>query len=336
MNTKSLRTSIAAAMGGAVLVTGLLVGASFALAQDADEPEVTEETEANLDEDSENPSHFSGPTHMWGADIDDLLSDFGLTMDELKSQIADGATLEEIAAAAGIDLEGFLTRLRADVLGSIDDSVAAGDLSQQQGDAIKEKIESFDLEEGLQFRPSDGLGTLPKGMDFDGRGFGFQGRGFGGFGDMGGLLGDLDIDLDELREQLESGASLDEAFDALGIDLEALAAEAQADALAHLDEMVTDGVMTQEQADSIREMLESIDLSEGLPFGIGGFRFGGPLPDFDLDELDLDGFNFEDFDFGDFDFEGFRGPHGPGHGFGFFDGGDVPGDANADEALADA
>lgn len=327
MNTKSLRTSIAAAMGGAVLVTGLLVGASFALAQDADEPEVTEETEANIDEDSEKKfGLFSGRTHMWGGDIDDLLSDFGLTMDELRNQIADGATLEEIAAEAGIDLAGVLGRLRADVLASIDDSVAAGDLTQQQGDAIKEKIESFDLEEGLQFRPRDGFGIMPKDMELDGRGFGFEGRGFGGLGDMGGLFGDLDIDLDELREQLESGASIDEALDAMGIDLEELAAEALEDSLAHLDEMVADGVVTQEQADSIRETLESIDLSEGLPFGIGGFRFGGALPDFD----------FEGFDFGEFDFDGFGAPHGPGHGFGFFDHGAVPDDANAEEALVDA
>jgi hypothetical protein len=109
------------------------------------------------------------------------------------------------------------------------------------------------------------------------------------------LFGDLDVDLGELREQLESGASLDEALDGLGLDLEELAGQALEDALAHLDEMVADGRMTQEHADSLEEMLEGLDFSDGLPFGIGGFRFDGEFPKFPID--------------------GMRGPGGHGHGF---------------------
>ena len=187
MNKKSLRVSVAAAVGGAVLLAGLLVGVSFALAQDTEDSRATEE------------------------------------------------------------------------------STDEGELHHRHGDG-------FDL------------------------------------------FGDLDVDLGELREQLESGASLDEALDGLGLDLEELAGQALEDALAHLDEMVAAGRMTQEHADSLEEMIEGLDFSEGLPFGIGGFRFDGEFPKFPMD-----------------------GMHGPGgHGHGFFEDRDCAPSPIGEETLLDA
>ena len=296
MNVKSLRTAVAAAVGGAVLLAGLLIGASFALAQDNDDPEVTEES---VDKDCLEHGFgvFADRARILGDDIDDLLADLGLSADEIKDQLAAGATLDEILLEAGIDVDAVIDTVRESVLSGIDDAVADGHLTEDQGEAIKERIEAFDLGEGGIFG-GRGFGSFPNLESFDLRGFRFGGPGLGGFGDLDGFLDDMDLDLDALRQQLESGATLDEALENSGIDLEAMAEQAREEALAHLDEAVADGHMSQEQADSIKEMLDGVDFSGGLPFGLGGFRFDGEWPHFDMD--------------------GFGDHHG--HGFGFFGG----------------
>jgi polyhydroxyalkanoate synthesis regulator phasin len=265
-------------MGGAVLLAGLLVGASFALAQETEEPEVAVAGDA-LD----RGFHlFREGAHMVRGHLDRIAEELGTTPEELRDQLADGATLEEIATAAGVDLDALFEELRLEALVAVDQQVAEGSLTEEQADRIKERIESFEPGEGF----------------FGGH------RGFrGGLPGLGGFFGDLDLDMEELRELMESGMSLDEALDSMGVDLDALVAEATAEALAHIDELVAEGNLTEEQADRIKERIESFELGDGLPFGLGGFRFP---PD------------------------GFGHHHGPGLGF-FGDEG-----ANVEEALLDA
>jgi polyhydroxyalkanoate synthesis regulator phasin len=307
MNKNTVRTSFAAAMGGAVLLAGLLVGASIALADDADTtvPETTTEGDAV----ERCHDFFRDRAQMFGGNLEELADELGSTLDELRNQLTEGSTLGDIAADAGIDLDEILAELREEALAAVDEKVSSGDLTQEEGDRIKERIESF---EPGEFSFGDGFrGHLPEGFHF-GRGFG-DFRGF--FGDL-----DLDIDLSELREALESGLSLDEALENAGIDLDSAIADAQASALAHLDELVADGTITQDRADQLKEMIESFEPGDGLPFGERGFRF------------DFGGFDFEGFDF---DFEGFPFDRFDGHrGHGFFGGGPDDG-ANAEGALLD-
>ncbi|MCP4964136.1 MAG: hypothetical protein GY926_02760 [bacterium] len=308
MNIERLRTSVAAAMGGALLVAGLLVGASFALAQETTEPEVTTESET-----PRGTRGHRGDARHFGGHLEDIAEEFGTTLDELKSQLADGATLDEIATDLGIDLEGVLDGLRQKALDAIDQQVADGNLTQERADEIKERIESFDLEDGPRFgargfggddhRSGDRRGAkgFLEGLDLDIdleelRGLldsgasledalaelgieldleGLNLRGLGRhLGDSFDFFGDLDIDLEELRELLSSGMSIEDALVELGVDVDALIADAQEAALAHLDERVAAGTVTQERADEIREKIESFDLSEGFPFGMKGFDFG--------------------------------------------------------------
>lgn len=294
MNAKSLRTGVAAAMGGAVLLAGLIVGASIAVADDAD-------TDSNPDGDTVERCHefFRDRVHLLGGDLDELADEFGTSVEDLRNQLADGSTLEELAAEAGIDLDAIVADLREKALAAVDDRVAAGDLTQERGDAIKERIESFELGE-VPFGFREFRGPHGEGFEF--------GRGFGDLREFFGDL-DLDIDLSELRELLESGMSPEEALEGIGIDLDAVIADAREATLAYLDELVADGSISQERADEIKEMIEGFDLSEGLPFDTRGFRF-----DFD---------DFEGFDFEGFDFDRFHGPRGHG----FFDS-----DANAEGA----
>ncbi len=279
MSIKSLRTSGAAAMGGAVLLAGLVVGASIALADDTNEPRVVTEGET-LDECGR---HLRENFHLLRGQLDEIVEELGLDLDQIREQIAEGDTLAEIAEGAGIDLDSLLNEARNKALEHIDDRVAAGDMTEEQADAIRERIEDFD----------------PNEFNFD-----FKSR---AMPRLGGLFGDLlpDIDLSELRDKLESGVALDEALEELDVDVEGLLEQVRAAALSHIDELVTDGIITQERADELKEMIEDFELGEGLPFGPRGFHF-----EFDGDR------------FGGFDFDGFRGPHRHGRGF-FGDGNDA-------------
>jgi hypothetical protein len=350
MNTKSLRTSVAAAMGGAVLVAGLLVGASFALAQDAEEPPRTAPTEESVDGDTLERGFGASKdrAQLWGDNLDELAEEFGTTLEDLKTQIQGGATLEEIAAGLGINLDDVLAQLRAEALAHIDQAVEDGTITREQGDAIKERVESFDPGEEFPFGSRGFRGAPPEGFDLELDGFHFgEMHGFGfPDGDLNGILKDLDFDFEELKALLESGMTLDEALESLDVDLDAMLTDARDQALAKIDELVAEEMLTQEMADSIKEMIEDIDLSEGLPFGIGRFGFGMDMEDFDfegfdfgdfdIEGFDFEGFEFKDFDLKDFDFDGFRGPRGHGHGFDFFGNDGSTGEVNADEAVIDA
>ncbi|MDJ0663192.1 MAG: hypothetical protein QNJ75_01450 [Acidimicrobiia bacterium] len=289
MNTKTLRTTVAAAMGGAVLMAGLLVGASFAFAEEANEPEVT------VDDKSADRcrGHFHG---LFG----DIADELDIDLDEIKTQLREGATLQELVEDLDLDLDAALDAVKDRILSELDERVAEGDLSEERADDIRERIESFDLDE---------LPPLPRAFERFGRDFGDM-RGFGGF--------DFDFDLGELREKLESGLSLDEALSELGVDVEGMLEDARSAALERIDDLVADGVISQERADALKERLESFDPGEGFPFGLRGF--------------DLE------FDFDDFDFERFWGPHGHERGFGFFGdrGDDRPDDVNAEDASLSA
>ena len=287
MDTKTLRTTVAAAMGGAVLVAGLFVGASLAVADDTDEPEVTVE--------DKSADRCRG--HLHGL-LGDLADEFDIDLDEIKTQIRDGATLEELAGDLGVDLDAALESIKDRMLAELDERVAAGDISEERADDIRERIESFNLDEL----------PAPRGFEGFGRGFGDM-RGFDGF-DFGL---DFDFDLSELREKLESGLSPDEALAELGIDVDEMLEDARSKALERIEDLVADGVLSQERAEQLEEMIDSFELGEGFPFGGPGFRF----------DLDLEGFD-------GFDFERFHEWHGHERGFGFF--GDRNDDADAEGA----
>lgn len=322
MSMKNLRTGIAAATGGAVLLAGLLVGASLAFAQESDEPP----EESTLE-------------RIFGI-VEDAVADSDATSTAAES-------LDEITADLLADIEPLVDQIRDRVLIAVDDAVAAELLTDEQAAALKERIAAFELPDelplwghGLRFGAEDfdfdgdcfrfrfgPEGTtaegdcpeFPEGFPFGPEGFRFDGRPFEFFGDeLDGFLEDLEFDIDGLMERLDSGMNLDEALQDLDVDLEQLLSDARDKALAGIDELVEDEELSEERADRIREMLEGIDLSGAFPFG--------------LEDFDLEGFDFGDL--GDFHFEGFGGPHG--HGFKFFFGDDSGGeDVNAGAAWLD-
>jgi len=293
MNVKALRTGVAAAMGGAVLLAGLLVGASIALADD--DPAVTSEDSTATE--SERPAR--GWHGAICGTVDEVLEEIGVAAEDFREMVVDGMTIDEIATELGIDLDEVVADVKDKALEAIDEKVAEGVISEERAATMKDRIESFDLD-SIESR-LEGVGERVRGFmgDMLGRG------GFGGFG-----LGDLELDVSELRDLITDGLTMDEALEELGIDIEAMMEEAQAGMLEHIEEMVADGRISQEQADQMIERLESMDLSEGFSFGTRGFRG------------DCDG-----------DGEGFRGGRGFGHGIRGDDG--STSDLNSEEALLD-
>ena len=255
MSKKTLRTGVAAAMGGAVLLAGLIVGASIAFADDG-----STSTDDAVPEKECRFEHLEGLLPFSGQ-LEDLAEDLGLDLEAIQDQLRDGASLDEIAESQGIDLGSVIEDLKQTALDEIDARVDAGDITEERANAIRERIEAFELDEFPRF---EFRGRMPGGFDFDGFG---DGRGFGGFfGDF-----DLDLDLSELRDQLESGVQLPDALEELGINTEDLLTDARTSALEHIDKMVEEGVITAERADEIREMIEGFDLDDGFP---GFFRNG--------------------------------------------------------------
>ncbi len=311
MNPKNLRKSVSAALGGAVVIATLLVGAAFALAQDGDEPAPVTDVPAEVD------SPLRG---FFGGRLD--LSDEG---------VAD-----------------VLAEIEEQALGLIDDAVAAGKITQEQGDSLRGRVSAFSSSDGFRFDPRrlldgvpfefrDFFGTPPEGLDFGGNypfgprleGFEFDGHlfdldSFGDFdlgdfdlmGELEGLTERLGITVEELREKFESGMSLDEILDELGIDRDTLVAETLEMAITKIDELVADGVLSQDLADSIKGMLDRLSSGEGLPFDLRDF-----------------GFDFREFDF---NMDGFHGHDGHGFDFDLFGGFGDAEESNAAEALLDS
>lgn len=82
-----------------------------------------------------------------GPGIDAAAEALGIDLGELMSQLRDGATISEIAEAAGIDLQGVIDAMLAQAKTHLDEHVAAGDLTQEQADArlaeLADKVGDF-------------------------------------------------------------------------------------------------------------------------------------------------------------------------------------------------
>ena len=104
--------------------------------------------------------HFGGPGGTRGMRGGEMNADrteqnavlaeaLGMTEDELQAARDAGQTLTEIAEAQGVDLDTLQATLSADRLEAMKttlaEKVAAGDITQEQADAMLEKMESGDF-----------------------------------------------------------------------------------------------------------------------------------------------------------------------------------------------
>jgi transposase len=173
-----------------------------------------------------------------------------------------------VAEKLGVTTTELENAYKAAALERLDAAVAAGRITEEQADAIRERIESGDF-----------LG--PPGFGF---GFGF-GPHFHveGPGHLDGAADYLGLTETELDERLREGQSLAEIAEAEGKSVSGLKQALLAAAKDGLDQAVEDGRLTDAQRDEMLERLESkIDnLVNGKPLlerGPGfGFKFDGPM-----------------------------------------------------------
>jgi hypothetical protein len=152
----------------------------------------------------------------------------------------------------------------------VDAAVAAGTLTEEQGAALKKKIDS---------------GEMPL---FAGPGMGFRGHhgdGFGHHGGFGGLdeaAAYLGVTEDALHTALESGKSLADVAKAQGKSVDGLVSALVTASTKKIDAAVSAGRITEEQATSLKADLKSriTDLVNGTrPEGMGrGFGPGQGHP----------------------------------------------------------
>jgi hypothetical protein len=195
--------------------------------------------------------------------------------------------LAGVAKRLGISEDKLEDAIRAEQLARIDQAVRDGDLTEEQGERLKERVRSGDplgplgRGFGLGLGPSPGFDPLPRGDFGLGRGFG---RILKGAGDQLEAAAEyLGLTRAELMEELSDGDSLAEVAREQNKPVDGLKTAMKNALKEDLDAAVDDGVVTRSQADELDEKLSAgidhlVERGLGLPKGFGrgfGFAFGG-------------------------------------------------------------
>jgi polyhydroxyalkanoate synthesis regulator phasin len=143
------------------------------------------------------------------------------------------AVVNDAAAQLGVQPQALSNALKKALENRIDAAVADGRLTKEQGDELKQRIESGQA-------PLFGLGGGPGGHD----------RG-GHLGDLDAAASYLGLTEDQLRTQLRSGKTLADVAKAQGKSVDGLIDALVAATKKDLDDAVADGRLTQAQADQI-------------------------------------------------------------------------------------
>ena len=160
--------------------------------------------------------------------------------------------LNDAAKELGVSPSELSAALKSALEKRIDAAVATGRLTKEQGDDLKQRIESGDF-------PLFGMPGFGPGHG------GFEHHEM--FGGLDAAATYLGVTEDNLRTELESGKSLADVAKAKGKSGDGLVDAIVADAKKHLDEEVSEGDLTQAQADQLLARLE-----EGIRAMVNGER----------------------------------------------------------------
>ena len=168
--------------------------------------------------------------------------------------------IDTFASELGVETAEVAPAAKAAAVASVTAAVAAGDLTQDQADAMIERINNWD---------GTGCGWIGfhLGGGHHGAGLGFMSSAFTAAADA------LGLEPADLREAL-ADASLEEVANDQGVSYEEVTSAALAAAKTDLDAAVADGTITQDRADAIYDHL-STWLADGGAFeghGWGGGR----------------------------------------------------------------
>lgn len=106
------------------------------------------------------------------AHLEDLAATLDTTADELKADLRAGASIADLAAAAGVDVDTIIDQIEAQQAARINEALANGSIDQEQAD---ERLESLrdritDRVNGERPEGRRGFGHRPFGRDHHNRG----------------------------------------------------------------------------------------------------------------------------------------------------------------------
>jgi hypothetical protein len=197
-----------------------------------------------------------------------------LAANQLSPSEESRAVVEDAAKQLGVDPAKLSDALRQALENRIDEAVQDGRLTQEQGQAMKQRIEADDF------------------PLFGGPGFGHRGFAHRGFRDLGAAAAFLGVDADALQVRLRDGDTLAEVAKDEGKSVDGLVNAIVAATTTRLDEAVAAGRITKAQRNEIvaglKERTTAIVNGDfpafkgrgGPGFGEPAFgpRFGGPRP----------------------------------------------------------
>jgi polyhydroxyalkanoate synthesis regulator phasin len=177
--------------------------------------------------------------------------------------------LGDVAKRLGISQGQLEDAIQDATIARIDEAVAAGDITEAEGDALKERVRSGDVPPILPGLDGPSIEQGPVGVP--------------GVAPVGPDLLDtaadyLGMDAGDVREALRDGKSLADLADAKGKSVDELV-QALRDELRHdADQAVEDGALTKKQADRLVEKFSAgMDELVEEPGG-PAFQLGPPVP----------------------------------------------------------
>lgn len=193
----------------------------------------------------------------------------GMKKEDIQKQIQSGKTFLDILKEKGLTLEQFKSKLLAALYAKIDEALKNNKITSDQANLlkqnIKQKIDSWD-------------GKTPF--------FGFKNkafvRGFFGLDMMSDIASVLGMTKDGLLNELKNGKTLQDILKAKNISEQDFKNKLITMETAKIDKLLSDGKITKDQADKMKEAIKTKitnwDLSKGFGFkGFRGFKNGSGM-----------------------------------------------------------
>jgi len=191
-----------------------------------------------------------------------------LAADRLTPNDESKAVVDDAAKQLGVDPAKLNAALQKALENRIDEAVKAGRLTEEQGTAMKKRIEAGDF-------------PLFVGPGFGRGGFGHRGFALHGFRDLDTAAAFLGVDEAALRERIRDGDTLAEVAKDKGKSVDALVTAIVAATTKRIDEAVAAGRITKAQRDEIvaglkKRTTEIVNGDFPAFRGRGGPGFDGP------------------------------------------------------------
>jgi len=166
----------------------------------------------------------------------------GLDPADIMTQVREGSTLAEVITNSGGDVEAVTASIVSAVTTRVQDAVAAGNMTQEQADTILASLEE-NVTSALngEFVPGQGpIGRALRGAQIL----------------IDAAAEATGLDQQEILTQLRAGSTLADIITANGGDVDAVVAAAVASATEQINTAVSEGRITQEDADTRIASLE--------------------------------------------------------------------------------